>query len=350
MDDCENKKNEAINIIFIVFTTILILIHITICIIHIKQPTLRIGFFKVVFSQVVLELLLNIVILIISILSLTNIDKGTWFILFPLLFNFSYIGDITYNIINLGYLMTNEAKEEGSQLYDTQNEKNSISFEKISFKKTHILSIIVASSHTLLYAISLLILKFYKDDKKNNLNFFCAKWILYFYDEKQNEKFLTLTIFGLNLLFFILSIPYLIKSYQNKITNYIFLKRYSIYCILSGVASLIFPISVTLSYLTHVNKTFLDIILYINMILFLCYLVMTSIFRLGCYYVQFILSKAGDTFMSKFRFGLRILFKCQEIPNLNFIDYNSTFVFHSLASNSDLIQDLSRSESITSAF
>ena len=348
MDDREKINETIINIIFLFFATIFILINITICLIHIKQPTLRIGFFKVVFSQVILELLLNIVILIISILSLIGIDKGIWFILFPLLFNFSYIGVIAYNITNLGYLMSNKVKEEELQQYDMQNENNSISFKKISFKKIHVLSIIVASSHTLLYAISLILSKLYNDSNKNNLNFFESKWIFYFYD--RNTVLYILPIFGFNLLFFILSIPYLIKSYQNKITNYIFLKRYSIYCIFSGVISLIFPISITLSHFFPKNKPHIIVLLYANTILFLIYLIITSVFRLGCYYVQFILSKAGDTFMKKFCFGLRILFKCQEIPNLNFIDYNSTFVFHSLASNSDFIQDLSRSESITSGF
>ena len=84
------------------------------------------------------------------------------------------------------------------------------------------------------------------------------------------------------------------------------------------------------------------------MFLFFIYLIITSLFRLGCYYVQFVLSKAGNTFMNKVCFGLRILFKCQEVPEPNFIDYNSTFVYHSLASNSDFMQDMSRTESFTS--
>ena len=341
-DDIENQHHTIINIIFICFTIIFILISITICLIHIKQPFLRQGFFTIVFAEAFLELLTNIIIFLTNILSLSGITKGKWFIIFPLIFNFSYVGNIIYNILALTYLISvNKEKDETTQ-YDARSQHSSISLSSHSFKSFHAISIIITSIHTFLYGASLILVKY--ANKEKSLNFEKSRWIFYFYEG--NENLLILFIFGFNFVYFILSIPYFITSYQNKITNHIFLKRYSIYCIFSGVVSLLFPISITLNKI--LNDVVVIPILYINVILFFVYLTITSLFRLGCYYIQFILSRSGESFLNKVCFGLKILFKCQEIPQPNFIDFNSTFVYHSLASSGDFMQEMSRTESFAS--
>ena len=52
--------------------------------------------------------------------------------------------------------------------------------------------------------------------------------------------------------------------------------------------------------------------------------------------MQFVLGSEKNHFCSKLLFGLKIIFVCTKIPDLNFADFNSNFLFHSLTGTIDI--------------
>ena len=112
------------------------------------------------------------------------------------------------------------------------------------------------------------------------------------------------------------------------------MKRFSLYCIFSAIISLLFPISL-LIYLLFGEK---DIIFIIILVAFLSYVLVTSFFRVNCYYIQYILEENGKSFLNKWKTGLRILFCCKKISPPNFVYITIAIIYHSLANINDFLE------------
>ena len=55
-------------------------------------------------------------------------------------------------------------------------------------------------------------------------------------------------------------------------------------------------------------------------------------------------SGKGKGFCKKINSALKILFCCKQIPSPNFIDLNSSFVYHSLAGFTDFLEENANSD------
>ena len=327
-------NEKVVYIIYLVFTLILFFINITICKMHIKQSFIRQGFFKVVFIQIIYETLIILILFTISLLYILNklefIYDSNYFISIPVLFNFCYMNLIFYNILTILFLLYK--KEETAnfstslEFTSTESGNDTISFKKSTFRKLHIISLFFSIIHSIIYCFTLL---------KNSNSFY---FIYYFYPDKKTN-FWIIFIFIPNLIYFIISIVYLILSVnKNKISENIRLQNYSIFCFISSFISLIFPSSAIFNNIKQYTKVE-DIVKIVLYVMFLIYLINTCRFRLKRYYVQTILMTKGTNFCDKLSFGLAIFFKNVDIQVPNFIDLNSNYIYHSLANINDFVQE-----------
>ena len=101
--------------------------------------------------------------------------------------------------------------------------------------------------------------------------------------------------------------------------------------------SILFPLTLIVNIFTIKEEQEQYIFHYIVLSGFLFYIFATCYYRMNCYYVQYILESEGKGFFKRCAFGFRILFCCKKIREPNFIDFTSTFIFHSLANFSDFL-------------
>lgn len=346
-----NIFNLVMISIIIFFTFISLNINIMIVLIHSRQPFLRQGFFITVFIQIILETIINLSVLIMLLIYIFNIkinfDIGNWFLIFPVIFNFCYMTNIIYNIRIIYFLMTlNKDRDEliNYDIRDTienRSRESSLKSQKTvpisehSFKSIHIYPFLFSIVHTFLYIVNII-----HQDKEVEVN----DWYDYFLNGKNGIWRYAFFLF--NYIYFFISIPYLCCSInKSKITNHILLKRFSIYCIFSSIVSLLFPIGLLINDI-HKDYDNIKILIHILCLGFLIYLFITCFFRANCYYIQNILEKRGKSFINKFIYGFRILFCCQKIPEPNFVDLNSTFIYHSLANINDFLEEMPDEEPI----
>ena len=363
---------DIISFIFILFNIFILL---TLVRMHSKQKSIRVGYFIVVFIQIIIELLLNILFLIVIILSFLKEKeenkekynekyKEKYLHIFPVLINFLYNIDILYNIQTIVCLMKAKNKIESSDAFTSDdlskseeggNSNISIDIKTYSFRRIHFISFFFSFIHSFIYALII-----FKEDQNPNMD-----WYFYFYDQEKDNLFY-LFFFVFNIAFFILSIIYCFT--RQKINETIKLKHYSIYCFIFSLISLIFPLKIILNNIIYekgneneddeyeegskkVNEEITDIMACVYSFLLLFFFMENSYFRLNCYYVQNILSKKGNNCWSKFCLSIQILFTKIKISPPNFIDFNNTFLFHSLSSEKDFYNDrekrlVSRTESI----
>ena len=333
------------NGILMATTFISTLININIIIMHIKQSLLKDGFFNVVFYQIITEFLINMSIFFHNLFYLIyeGTYVGKWFIIFPILFNFAYEANIVYNIRIIFFLMTYNKDKEEMVNYEKDNDvsilsdlskQKSLSFIGISFKSFHFLAFGIATIYIILYICNLL---FFQDD----ITIQEEGWAWYYYFFCGKNKYWQFFFFTFHIIFFIISVIYFFKSCdKNKISNHIFLKSYSLYCLFSSLISLFVPVSLLVFIIinsdekhTKVKDGFLITLL----IGFLLFLIVTSIFRLKNYYVNYILTQDGKGFLNWLKNFFGILFCVKTMKELNFVDLNSTFIYHALSSNNDLI-------------
>ena len=327
----QSLNESVLNIIYLIFTTILFFIYIALCKMHIKQSLIRQAFFKVVFIQIIYETLIILILFITSLLDLLDVSLEKYLLFIPVLFNFCYMNIIFYNILTILYLLFK--KEETSNLSTsleytlTDSRNDSINFKKSTFRTLHIISLFFSVIHSIIYCFTLL----------NNKS---MRFIYYFYND-ENKNVWIIFIFIPNIIYFITSIYYLTLSInKDQITENIRLKNYSIFCFISSLLNLIFPLSVIYNSIKNNSKSTIDpIIKFVLYLIFLIYLINTCRFRLKRYYVQAILMTKGNNFCDKLSFGLAILFKNEKIQIPNFIDLNSNYIYHSLANTNDFIQE-----------
>ena len=335
------------NIVLIVLTLFSSLINITIIRIHIKQPLLKDAFFSVVFGQIIVELIINIAVFFQNLIYLIVGDgenPGKWFAIIPTFFNFAYVASHIYNIRIIYYLITYNKDKEDLISYDLKDNevsrdsnlthRTSIAFFDVSFKSFHYLAFVIATIHTIFNLLNLFIFQNIEVQSKD------WRWFYYFIYGK--EYFWRIFFFIPNFIFFFISIYYFIKSFnKNKISKHIYLRSYSIYCIFGSLISLFIPITFFIFWLGFNNneKAFNHNYLLFILLGFFIYLLSTTIFRVRNYYVNYILTQDGKSFLNWLNTTFGILFCHKKMKELNFVDLNSSFIYHALASPGDFILD-----------
>ena len=311
------------------------LINLMIILIHLKQPSLRKGFFIIIMVQIIMEAIINFISLLSLLFYCFTIHNTVVNFIVGVLFNFGYVTLILYNIRIVFYLMTLNQEQEESKNYDTDEDDintrhKTIVLDQYSFKSFHIFCFFLSFIHTILYSVKIYIDKRRFKEEKQDQNW---RWFFYYISGYEGHERFAFYIF--HIIFFIISIPYLFYSFnKSKISEHIYLKRFSLYCIFSAIISLLFPISLLIYSLFGEQ----DIIFIIILVAFLSYVLITSYFRVNCYYIQYILEENGKRFLNKCKTGLRILFCCKKISPPNFVDLTSSFIYHSLANINDFLE------------
>jgi hypothetical protein len=317
----EKEIDITLSIVSMIVITFNLFILMTIIMIHTKRSYYRINFFKVILIQIIIEFSLNLMILVVVILSL--IDCLLSFL--PMIINFLYNCDILYNLQTIFLLINSGSKNDTEDIYDNDdisktdevgNSKKSINLKQHNFIKIHIFSLFFSLILTVIYHLI-----FIKGQEELNQYFY------FLFIDKDSKDYLYLIIFLFNYGFFILSVKYCFVRPSLEITK---LTYYSIYAFISSFISLSFPLIIILNN-TGINRD--GLIQAIYAILFLLYLISTTLFRLFCFYVQSIFSRTEE---NKIIFGLKILFTRQKIPSPHFIDFNNSFLIHSLSYERDI--------------
>lgn len=349
---------RVVNSVLIAETIFSSLINITLIKIHMKQPLLKDGFFHVVFGQIIIELLINISMFLLNLIYLVTYDDehkngpGKWFIIIPAIFNYSYVAYIIYNIQIIHFLMHyNKDKEElinyamkdnGRMESDDMSKRSSIYVVSPTFNNFHILSCIISVIHTILFLVNLLVFQHVEVQSK--------EWNWYYYIIHGQDYFYRIFFFIPHFVFFIISSIYFIKSLdKNKISNHIYLQSYSNYCFFSSFISLFFPGILLFFWLGADNKNnnLNQYYLIIPISGFFAFLLATTIFRLRNYYVAYLLTENGKGWKKGFKNIFGILFCGKKMIELNFVDLNSVFIYHSLANYNDFILDESEDDDKT---
>jgi hypothetical protein len=267
---------------------------------------------------------------------------GKYIIIFPILFNLGYVANIVYNIRILIFLFTYNTNREDLINYgmnnndtgDTISHQASLAFITMSFKNFHFLSFGISIIHTVLYILNLLL--FQKVEIQSE------QWHWYYYFMCGQDHWWRILFFLPHFLFFILSFIYLIKSCnKNKISDHIYLRSFALYAFFSSFISLFFPLILLIFWLTQHNdpKNFNPYYFLILLFGFFGFLFATSIYRLRCYYVNYILTKDGTKCLNRWGNAFKILFCRKEMEPLNFVDLNSSFIYHALSSANDFLFD-----------
>jgi len=334
-----NSLFEKISDYFLfIFLIISFFINLIIILIHKRQSFFRQGFFKIVFVQIILEECINLSSIIMKLIYMANIPRDAWFIIFPTIFNFSYVTNILYNIKIILFLNGYDKESEEEINYDVRDgnssnnsfsHQGSISLNEESFKNISIFSFSISIIYIFAYITYMIIF-----DQTVKIESGEWKWYYYYLVGERGSDWM-IGFFIIHIFYIFVSAPYFFKSMnKGKVTNHILLKNYSIYGILSSIVSLLFPITFI------VNKSKLnDNFQYIISIGFLFYIFITCFYRIRCYYIKYILDSKGKGFFNRCIFGFRILFCCQPIKEPNFIDLNSSFIFHSLANVGDFLRE-----------
>ena len=312
-----NIDKLIINISTIVISFLIFMIYLTIFIIHIKKSILKKGYFTIVFTQIILEFFIILALLCISILSFIDFKEDKT----------KNICDIFYNILSLFILIFKNKKSDKEDLeydlYDTEEKSGieKIKIDESSYTIHHIFSFLLSSIQTTLFYFFYL---------RTNNRIDIHLWYYYFLGTENNLKYLF--FFCINVIYFISALAYFFK--KDNINSFK-LKNYSIYCLVSSLLNFIYPAKIILLkiFKNNINDRILT---YIYFPLTLAYFMYTCFYRLNCYYVQFVLGSEKNHFCSKLLFGLKIIFVCTKIPDLNFADFNSNFLFHSLTGTIDI--------------
>lgn len=313
-----------IGILFIINCIFLLLINITLCLIHIKEQFFRTNFFKVVFIQIILETLLPFLILILVFIILFTKENKEWHLVLHIFINFCTITDLFYNIVILIYLTFNSNKNKNDNNdYPDIDLKKSIALEKYSFKFIHISSLCLGLVHTIIFFLI-------RDKNSFTIDSF-GDWFYIFCPIKATIP--TIFIFIPFLVIFIMSIPYKFVSQDTlKVTNYIHLNHFCVNCMMLGILGIIMPITKVVA--INVKNSGFPVLIF-SSLFFLLYLNCICFFRINCLYIDNLLEDNEKDFKDKMKLFINLIFCRIEVPKSNFIDFNSNFIYHSLAYESD---------------
>ena len=305
--------------------------------IHYKIKIYKIGYFKVVFINIILEIILRIIILFSSIfIILHSLNKkylGINFCrIFLILFNYFYISIIFFNINTILYLYTYSNKKNDLVEQDIKNKK--ITLKNYSFKHFYLTSFTFSLIHSIL---------FFLYDFLINEDYYSKNYYFNLINSENKPHLYDIFIFFPNILYFFISIPYLKISWNNeKITDKILLKSYSQYCFLYSFLSLSNPIIILILSLFTNNQYINFICQHISWMVLAIQLFISSKFRINCLYVKNSISKninEKKNICSKFKLILYIIFTNNKINESTITDLNSSYVSHALTSINDVLKD-----------
>ena len=330
-----------IHIITIIISSFCFILSLLIVIIHINKSFLRQGFFKVVFSMSIFETFLNLNLIANAVIAILRRKKEEpsylVYCIAGSIFNFLLTSIITYNIITLIVLYGQSTQKDSlsekeideDKMHTSEAGKYSIRIFNRSFLYIHLISIIVGVVHSTVLAV----FHMYGN----------CLWNLYYieFDLGVFHQLWNILIFLPHYVLVIVSIPYLFISWnKSKITEHIRLRHYAIYNIFLAIFCVVFPIGMLLASLWGNKSTEWKIALKYSVSGFLFVLLLKSaLYRVSCYYVQSILSNQGSDFCSRCLTGLKIFFCLTKIKDLSFVDYNATFIYHSLATTNDFLSE-----------
>ena len=138
---------DIIKILIFIISIICFIQSFTIEIIHINQDNLRKGFFNVVFLINTFECILYFSLILELITLYFRVENKTIHLIFEILFFFSNIEIISYNILTLYYLMSSNNKKDNLIESDMSNKDTraySISLQTHSFSWIHIISFLIS--------------------------------------------------------------------------------------------------------------------------------------------------------------------------------------------------------------
>ena len=167
-------------------------------------------------------------------------------------------------------------------------------------------------------------------------------YIMYINSKQDTDMhgLLKFIVYAPNYIFFIISIPYFLSSWnKEKITDKIKLKKFATYCLIVSFFWCIYPILSLLWIFTKQSNTFTIIGMYIVTFSLCASMLISGRYRLSCYYINFILQGNGEKCCNMFGSFMRIIFLRAKIPELNFVDFNSAFIYHSIATAGDFVSD-----------
>lgn len=342
-DDEKLDLHELIiNILSIFVSLFCLLCSMLVVIIHIKKSFLRKGFFKVVFALSILEFFLNLELIINSLYVLIKnqaINPGkVGETIFGFIFNFLLTSLISYNIVTIIYLYFQSTKKDTlteKEIADDENLQYSVKILNYSFLYIHLISLGIGLCHSILLVCF--------------CNFGNTLWHLFYLSMKGGyiQSAYNILIFIPHYVLVLTSIPYLILSWNKaKISDHIRLKHYAIYTIFLAIFCIVFPLGMFLvskllskEELSSNDSTEIIILKYLVSSFLNIFLLKSSVYRIKCYYVQSVLRNEGGSFCDKVVNGIKILFCLKEVKNLDFVDFNSNFVYHSLATTNDFLNE-----------
>lgn len=330
-------EEDIINLIALIISIICFIQSLAIEIIQINQDNLRKGFFNVVFLINTFECILYLSFFLETMSLYFKLFNENIYLIFAILFFFSNIEIISYNIFTLSHLLTSNIKNDTLIDSDMENKKirtYSISLKTHSFSKYHIFSFLISFFFTCL--------NFYNALWKN-LNFKSEYWFFLFYKKQDNYyKLIFIIIF---IIYLILSIPYFIISKNTEeISEKIKLKNYSLYCLLSSFLLLIFSTSQILFLIMEFDNNIINILKLIYGSIYLLILLISFWYRSKLYYVSLIIYE-GNNLIKRIINCFEIIFCIRKIKPFASIDYNNAFLLHALASKQDFMidEDLAKS-------
>lgn len=314
------------------FAFISLVISFGIVIIHNRRPFLRQNFFKVIFSLSIYETLLYFFLLVNAILFILNVNSEIVVKLISFIITVLSTAMFSYNILIILYLFSQTNTKDSlidKEIENDHSTRVSIHLMSHSFRYMDIISIIAGAIH----ACVNLLLK-YSGCFYYNLMYINSNTV----GNSLKDKF-KLLVFIPNYLFFIISIPYFLSSWnKEKISDKIKLKQFATYCFIVSFLWCIYPILISLSYFIT-QSTFTIISMYITAFSMCISMFIADRFRLSCYYIHFILQGNGEKCCNMLGTFFRIVFAGAKIPELNFVDYNSSFIYHSIATAGDFVSD-----------
>lgn len=314
------------------FALISLIISFGIVVIHSRRPFLKQNFFKVIFSLSIYETLLYFFLLVNAILFILKVDSEIVVKLISFIITVLSTAMFAYNILIILYLFSQTNTKDSlidKEIENDHSTRVSIHLMSHSFRYMDIIAIIAGAVHG---GVALLLE--YSGCFYNNFMYINSN-----IDNSLKDK-LKLLVFIPNYLFFIISIPYFLSSWnKEKITDKIKLKKFATYCFIVSFLWCIYPILIALSYFITQSRTLTITFMYITAFSMCISMFIADRFRLSCYYIHFILQGNGEKCCNMFGTFFRIVFAGAKIPELNFVDYNSSFIYHSIATAGDFVSD-----------
>ena len=305
--------------------------------IHIKDKFLQQGFFKVVFSIVILEILLRLILIISPFLILFIHDKEEIMrkiIYFS--FNFVYMTILFFNLITVFYLYIHLDKSEdliSKDINDKNAHRDSVRVNNYTFNFVSIFSFLFGFIQTIIFIVC----ETFINENYEQLTFFPIK----FNDRDNTNKIYEIIIYIPNFIFFFVSFLYLKLSWnKEKITDNIVIKSYALYSFHLSFFYLNYPIIILIDSLFSRFNYDRHIIIFLSNLCLMIQNIFSSKYRMKCIYIESIFEGKKITFYRKIIKCFKILFNNEGINRLNSVDYNNSFIIFSLSSKEDFINEI----------